>query len=122
MTPTLPSEPVSRVMSHSNELLGVAVRKDTPFFTMALKRRTQGHLTSVKYSTRPVTTSTSVPAYQTPGILTLTHCRPSPISLSSSEVEEGVLFIQLPAIIAAHVTPGVVHLWDHIWLNTFAEV
>ncbi len=36
ITPTLPSGPVSRVMTHSNVLLGVAVRKDTPFFTMAL--------------------------------------------------------------------------------------
>lgn len=31
-----PSAPISRVMSHSKALLGVAVRKVTPFFTVAL--------------------------------------------------------------------------------------
>lgn len=36
ITAMAPSAPISRVMSHSKELLGVAVRKVTPFFTVAL--------------------------------------------------------------------------------------
>lgn len=35
-----PSAPISSVMSHSKELLGVAVRKVTPFFTDALQKAT----------------------------------------------------------------------------------
>lgn len=36
ITAMAPSVPISRVMSHSKELLGVAVLKVTPFFTVAL--------------------------------------------------------------------------------------
>lgn len=36
ITAMAPSAPISRVMSHSKELVGVAVRKVTPFFTVAL--------------------------------------------------------------------------------------
>lgn len=37
-TAMTPSAPISRVMSHSRELLGVAVRKVTPFLTVALQK------------------------------------------------------------------------------------